>query len=94
MTGALYFDAGNCWDTVYGETLGSIGSADFFSRIYTYQEAQAARGIPMGLAPGGKILKDITKGEMLTYDNFAPDTSTLAYKMRQMQDVLTENRGA
>jgi predicted homoserine dehydrogenase-like protein len=42
----------------------------------------------MGLAPGGKVLIDIPKGEMLTDENFAPDTSTLVYKMRQMQDDL------
>ncbi len=75
-------------DLSAGETLGGIGSADFFSRVYIYQEAKAAQGIPMGLAPGGKILKNIAKGEMLTYDNFAPDTSTLVYKMRQMQAEL------
>ncbi len=26
LTGAFYADAGNCWDTKYGETLGSIGA--------------------------------------------------------------------
>ena len=33
-------------------------------------------------------VKDIAKDEMFTTDNFAPDTSTLVYKMRQMQDDM------
>ena len=71
-----------------GETIGDIGGFDFFNRIYAYEEAKSAGGIPMGLAAHGKVLKDIAKGEMLTEQNFAPDTSTLVYKMRQMQDDL------
>ncbi len=71
-----------------GETVGDIGGYDFFNRIYTYKEAKAARGIPMGLTANGKVLKDIPRGEMLTGDNFAPDTSTLVYKLRQVQDEL------
>jgi predicted homoserine dehydrogenase-like protein len=47
----------------------------------------------MGLAPGGKVLKDIPKDEMLTWDNFAPDTSNLVYKLRQMQDEMLNGKG-
>ncbi len=75
-------------DLKAGEIVGEIGSPDHFSRIYTYTEAKAKRGIPMGLTPGGKVLKDIRRDEMLTEDNFAPDTSKLVYKLRQMQDAL------
>ncbi len=75
-------------DLKAGETSGGIGSADIFHRIYTYEEARTKQGIPMGLAPGGKVLKDISRGEMLTEKNFAPDTSKMIYKLRQIQDEL------
>lgn len=75
-------------DLKIGETIEGIGSADIFNRIYKYEDALASKGIPMGLAPGGKVLKDIPKGEMLTEANFAPDTSTVVYKLRQMQDQM------
>jgi predicted homoserine dehydrogenase-like protein len=75
-------------DLKAGETIQGIGSADIFHRIYTYEEARARKGIPMGIAPGGEVLKDIPKGEMLTEENFAPDTSSFVYKLRQMQDVM------
>lgn len=70
-----------------GETVGEVGGPEYFNRIYIYTEARAKRGIPMGLAPGGKVLKDIAKGEMLTFDNFAMDTTRFAYKLRQIQDA-------
>ncbi len=75
-------------DLKAGEIIDGIGSADIFNRIYKYEDALASQGIPMGLAPGGKVLKDIPKGEMLTEASFAPDTSTVVYKLRQMQDQM------
>lgn len=75
-------------DLKAGETVDDIGGYDFFNRIYTYQEAAELRGIPMGLAGHGRVLRDIAQDEMLTTVNFAPDTSTLVYKMRQMQDDM------
>jgi predicted homoserine dehydrogenase-like protein len=71
-----------------GETVGDIGSADIYSTLYTYEEAKANKSIPTGLAPGGQVLKDITKGDLLTEDNVAPDTTKVVYKLRQMQDVM------
>lgn len=79
-------------DLKAGETIGGIGSADIFNRIYTYKEAREKKAIPMGIAPGGKVLKDIAKGEMLTEENFAPDTSSFVYKLRKMQDAMFENK--
>jgi predicted homoserine dehydrogenase-like protein len=75
-----------------GEIIQGIGSADIFNTIYTYQEARAKKGIPMGIAPGGKVLEDIEKGEMLTEMNFAPDASSFVYKLRQMQDATMLNQ--
>lgn len=77
-------------DLKAGEIVQGIGSADIFNTIYTYEEARAKRGIPMGIAPGGKVLEDIGKGEMLTEVNFAPDATSFVYKLRQMQDSMKD----
>ncbi len=77
-------------DLKAGETVGDLGSPDIFNRVYTFADAQAAGGIPMGLAADGTVQKDIQRGEMLTYDNFTPDTSTLVYKLRQLQDTMLD----
>jgi predicted homoserine dehydrogenase-like protein len=77
-------------DLKVGERLGGIGSADFFSRIYSAEDATALKGIPMGLTAGGLVTKAIHRGELLTSENFAPDTHSLVYKLRQLQDAMPE----
>ncbi|MBA7687732.1 hypothetical protein ES703_96199 [subsurface metagenome] len=69
---------------------GEIGSADIFGRTYIYQEAHARKAIPLGIAPEGKVIKDIAKGEMLTEENFAPNPHKFVYKLRQIQDAQLE----
>lgn len=78
-------------DLKAGEKIGGIGSADIFNRIYTYKEAKEKKAIPMGIAPGGIVLRDIPKGAMLTEENYAPDTSSFVYKLRKLQDSMFEN---
>lgn len=75
-------------DLKAGQKVDGIGGFDFFSRIYTAAEAKAVHGIPMGLTPGGRVLQDIRRDELLTAENFAPDTTSLVYKLRQLQDSL------
>lgn len=71
-----------------GETVGFNGGPEYFNRIYTYQEACEKKAIPMGIAPGGKVLKDIRKGTMFTEYNFIPDQSSFVYKLRKKQDEM------
>jgi predicted homoserine dehydrogenase-like protein len=71
-----------------GERVGEIGGPELYHRIYRYEEARAARGIPMGLATGGQVLKDIPRDALLTEENFAPDTTRTAYRLRQLQDEM------
>jgi predicted homoserine dehydrogenase-like protein len=70
-----------------GEIAGEIGSADIFGRTYIFKEAQAHKAIPLGLAPGGKVLKEIAKGDLLTEENFAPDPTKFVYELRKVQDA-------
>jgi len=65
-------------------------AADFLGRTYTYPDAQAHKAIPLALVPGGQVTRAIAKGEMLTEDNFAPDTDKFVYKLRRMQDEQLE----
>jgi predicted homoserine dehydrogenase-like protein len=69
-----------------GETLGGIGSADVFHRLYSYPEACLLKAVPMGIAPGAQVLRDIRKGEVITQDAVSPDTSRLVYQLRKMQE--------
>jgi len=73
-------------DLKVGEIAGEIGSPDIFGRTYIFEDAHTAKAIPLGLATGGKVLKDIAKGDMLTEDNFAPDPTKFVYELRKVQD--------
>lgn len=70
-----------------GEIIGEIGSPDIYGRTYLFEDAHAQKAIPLGLASGGKVLKDITKGDMLTDENFAPDSFKFVYELRKVQDA-------
>jgi predicted homoserine dehydrogenase-like protein len=48
------------------------------------------KGIPMGIAPGAKILKDIKIGMPLTEENTSPDSSQFVYQLRKMQDDMLQ----
>jgi predicted homoserine dehydrogenase-like protein len=69
-----------------GEVIGEIGSPDILGRTYIYEEAHAQSVIPLGIATGGKVIRDVAKGELLTWENLQPDTSMFVFKLRQMQD--------
>ncbi len=73
-----------------GDVVGEIGCPDFLGRTYIYTEAKAQQAVPLGIVPGGKVTQPITKGNLLTEANFAPDTDKFVYKLRQMQDAQLE----
>ncbi|TIX96642.1 MAG: homoserine dehydrogenase, partial [Mesorhizobium sp.] len=51
-------------------------------------EARASRAVPVGLLEGGKVLKPVRKGALLTADNAAPDETTRLYALRRKQDEM------
>jgi predicted homoserine dehydrogenase-like protein len=69
-----------------GEKVKGIGSADIYGKIYKYTEAQSLKAIPIGIADNGTALSDISKGSLITENNFAPDQTTFIYKLREEQD--------
>jgi predicted homoserine dehydrogenase-like protein len=72
------------------EVLGSIGSADFYGRIYCYSEAREKSAVPIGIAQGGRVRCDIRKGELLTETNVEPDRGSFVYGLRKEQDRWIE----
>jgi len=71
-----------------GETLGAIGEYCYRAWIMRAEEAKAAGAIPCGLLQGGKVLKPIRKGELLTYDNASPPPGSRIAELRARQDRL------
>ncbi len=75
-------------DLAAGETFDAIGETCYRSWTMTVGEARAVRAVPVGLLEGGKVLKAVKKGELITADNASPDTSTRLYALRRQQDEM------
>ena len=75
-------------DLAAGETFDAIGETCYRSWTMTVQEARAQRAVPVGLLEGGKVLKAVKKGELLTADNAVPDSSTRLYALHKQQDEM------
>ncbi|GFN35612.1 NAD(P)H-dependent oxidoreductase [Tepidimicrobium xylanilyticum] len=74
-------------DLKAGERLDGIGGFTVYGSIETYKKAKEERLLPIGLVNKNTVVKrDIKKGEYLTYDMVELDTTTLIYKLRQLQE--------
>ena len=59
----------------------------------TVGEAREKGAVPVGLLEGGKVLKPVRKGELLTHRNAAPDPTTRLFALRQRQDQMLNGEG-
>lgn len=75
-------------DLAPGDRLDAIGEYCYRSWIMTADEARNARAVPCGLLEGGVVTAPIAKGELLTYDNAAPDAASRLVALRRLQDEM------
>lgn len=76
-------------DLKMGERLDGIGGYTVYGTIDTYEVAKKENLLPIGLINENTIVKrDIKKGELITYDMVELDTSTMIYKLRQIQEEM------
>lgn len=75
-------------DLSLGERLDAIGEYTYRAWIMTVGDAVAAKAIPCGLLENGKATRAIKKGELLTSENCAVDTTAKIYELRQRQDAM------
>jgi predicted homoserine dehydrogenase-like protein len=81
-------------DLVPGDSLDAIGEYTYRAWIMECGEAAAAGAVPCGLLEGGKVIRPIKKGELLTAANVAVDTSTRLYRLRLRQDDMLKAKAA
>ncbi|MGB3899353.1 MAG: NAD(P)H-dependent oxidoreductase [Mesorhizobium sp.] len=80
-------------DLAAGETFDAIGETCYRSWTMTVGEARAQNAVPVGLLEGGKVLKPVRKGELLTTANALPDATTRLYALRKRQDEMLYGKG-
>ena len=65
-----------------GEILDGEGGYTVWGKLLPAQKSVAMGGLPLGLAHDIKVIRPIKKGQSLSWDDVAVDTSTHAYKIR------------
>ncbi|HET6436691.1 MAG TPA: hypothetical protein VFG59_01425 [Anaeromyxobacter sp.] len=73
-----------------GSVLQGIGGHDWYGRLVTHLDAVALRALPIGIGAGARLLRDVRRGETITLEGAAPDTSTFVFRLRMLQDSLQE----
>jgi predicted homoserine dehydrogenase-like protein len=71
-----------------GEKLDEFGGYTFHGTIDRMETALALRSLPVGLAPGAKVVRAVRKGQIVTWDDVQLDESSTVVKLRRRQDAL------
>ena len=66
-----------------GEILDGEGGYTVWGKLLPAQKSVAMGGLPLGLAHDIKVIRSVKKGQSLSWDDVAVDTSTHANKIRQ-----------
>jgi predicted homoserine dehydrogenase-like protein len=74
-----------------GETLDDFGGYTFHGVMDRFEVARAEHALPVGLAPGAKLLVRKKIGDMITWDDVMLDETQNVVKLRREQDQLLIN---
>lgn len=75
-------------DSEVGEVLDGIGYYKTYGQCENYDVAEQNNFLPMGLAEGCTLKRDVRKDQVLTWDDVTPPASSLAHDLRKEQDAL------
>ena len=76
-------------DLKAGDTLDGIGGYTIRGTFIAAQEAKGKNILPMGLVnQNTKMLRDVKRGELITYDDVALDEDSIILQLRRLQDAL------
>jgi predicted homoserine dehydrogenase-like protein len=74
-------------DLKAGETLDGLGWYMTYGQCENYETVRTQNLLPMGLAEGCRLKRDIAKDQVLTYDDVELPVGTWAHKLRAEQDT-------
>jgi predicted homoserine dehydrogenase-like protein len=77
-----------------GELLDGEGGYTVWGKLLPARTSARIGGLPLGLAHDVKVLRPVRKGQSLTWDDVAVDTTTHAYRIRRaMEDRFAPRQG-
>jgi predicted homoserine dehydrogenase-like protein len=71
-----------------GDQLDTFGGYTFYGLMDRAEEAIKVNALPTGLAPGAKIIKDVVKGQVITWDDVTLSENSLVVELRRKQDLM------
>jgi len=71
-----------------GELLDGFGGYTFYGIMDEAMKARAENALPVGLAPGAKIVRPVSPGAIVTWDDVHLDEQSTVVKLRRQQDAL------
>jgi predicted homoserine dehydrogenase-like protein len=74
-------------DLKAGETLDGLGWYMTYGQCENYATARAGNLLPMGIAEGAQLKRNVAKDQVLTYDDVALTADSLACRLRAEQDA-------
>jgi predicted homoserine dehydrogenase-like protein len=74
-------------DLLSGETIDGLGGFAVYGYIETAEQARAGDMLPLGLAPGSVLTRDVTAGDPVTYADVELDESLMIVHLRRLQDL-------
>ena len=70
-----------------GELLDGEGGYTVWGKLLPAATSKKMGGVPLGLAHGVKVVRPVAKGQSLSWDDVAMDTTTHAYKIRREMEA-------
>ena len=74
-------------DLKAGELLDGEGGYTVWGKLLPAATSKKMGGLPLGLAHGVKVVRPVAKGQSLSWDDVAMDTTTHAYKIRREMEA-------
>jgi predicted homoserine dehydrogenase-like protein len=71
-----------------GERLDDFGGFTFYGVMDRAEVARQADALPVGLAPGARVVREVPAGQILTWDDVELDEASPVVKLRRQQDAL------
>ena len=72
-----------------GDMLDGEGGYTVWGKLLPAATSKRMGGLPLGLAHGVKVIRPVAKGQSLTWDDVAMDTSTHAYQIRREMEATS-----
>jgi predicted homoserine dehydrogenase-like protein len=75
-------------DLAVGETLDAFGGYTYHGSMDRAEEARKLDALPVGLAPGARVVRAVSRGAVVRWADVAVDESSTVVKLRRQQDAL------